>query len=263
MSKEQTSLVIGAVLSFVVALLAIFGYNVVVVQPALQNIQRSQALILQEVGGVSGLVGQDVTGFNSVDVSNDLAVGDDLTVAGDATLANQIVEMTTTHNLNIQSLTPQPSPTPGLRINVLGVNAPLSIEKASTPVAGISGAGNATFAGTLAVTGAISGPAPVLAKTGNYNITAADSGAIIKSSGTLTLTLPAAAAGLNYCIVNYDGGDLKLEFTDNADVAINEVNSPGDSVTNTTAFDNICLAALDATNWATLGTSIGTWTDGN
>lgn len=28
------------------------------------------------------------------------------------------------------------------------------------------------------------------------------------------------------------------------------------------AFDNICLYAIDATNWATIS-SIGTWADGN
>jgi hypothetical protein len=266
MTKEQTSLLIGAVLSFLLAVLAIFGYNVVVVQPEFTEIEQTQQQILGVVmagQGEQGIAGQNVTGFTSVNVEQDLAVGDDLTVAGDATIDTMIVEMTQTERLQIVAPTAQPTATPGLRINVLGVNEPLTIEKASTPVARVSGAGNATFAGTGTFGGAIYGPVPVLAKTSNYNVTAADSGAIIKSSGTLTLTLPGAAAGLNYCIVNYDGGDLKIEFTDNADVAINEVNSPGDSVTNTTAFDNICLAAIDTTNWATIGTSIGTWADGN
>lgn len=102
----------------------------------------------------------------------------------------------------------------------------------------------------------------VLAKTETYNASAADTGKLFKLSGSFTVNLPAAAAGLNFCFVNYDGGDQVIDFTDATDVAINEVNSAGDSVTNTTAFDNICLYAIDATNWATIS-SIGTWSDGN
>ena len=102
----------------------------------------------------------------------------------------------------------------------------------------------------------------VLAKTETYNVAATDTGTLFKLSGSFTVNLPAAAAGLNFCFVNYDGGDQVIDFTDATDVAINEVNSPGDSVTNTTAFDNICLYAIDATNWATIS-SIGTWSDGN
>lgn len=102
----------------------------------------------------------------------------------------------------------------------------------------------------------------VLAKTETYNASAADTGKMFKLSGSFTVNLPEAAAGLNFCFVNYDGGDQVLDFTDATDVALNEVNSPGDSVTNTTAFDHICLYAIDATNWVTLS-SIGTWSDGN
>jgi hypothetical protein len=93
-------------------------------------------------------------------------------------------------------------------------------------------------------------------------VTVADTGAVIKASGAITLTLPAAAAGLHYCIVNFTGDDQVIDFTDATDVALNEVNSPGDRVTNTTVYDNICLTAIDATNWVTLS-SVGTWADGD
>jgi hypothetical protein len=284
--------------------------------------------------GEQGLVGAP-TNIRSL-VAGEALVKGNLEVDGTATLDTMVVTLTETQRLSIAAPTAEPTATPGLHIDVDGVNAPLMISKASTPVASVSGAGGATFetlvvngastltgavnaatailtgrqvvtiptaqptatpgvfvnsagavgalqvwalnatpvaaidrsgnlsaSGTGTFTGAIYGPVPVLAKIANYSVTAADSGAIIKSSGNITLTLPGAAVGLNYCIVNYDGGDLKIEFTDSADVAINEVNSPGDSVTNTTAFDNICLAAIDTTNWATIGTSIGTWADGN
>ena len=102
----------------------------------------------------------------------------------------------------------------------------------------------------------------VLAKTANYTVATTDSGATIKVTGAYTMTLPAAVAGLRYCIVNYDGSDLTIDFADATDAALNEVNSPGDRVTNTTAYDSICLQAIDATNWMTLS-SLGTWSDGN
>lgn len=123
--------------------------------------------------------------------------------------------------------------------------------------------GAATFDGAV-TTGALTSLVPVLTKDANYPIVAADAGAIIKNTSVVsaTFTLPAAAAGLNYCVVNYSGSDVIIEFTDSADVALNEVNSAGDSVTNTTAYDSICLTAIDAVNWVTIS-SLGTWADGN
>jgi hypothetical protein len=94
MTKEQTSLLIGAVISFVIAVLAIFGYNVAVVQPELAGIAQTQQQILGVVmagQGEQGIAGQNVTGFTSVNVEQDLAVGDDLTVTDDATIAYAIV----------------------------------------------------------------------------------------------------------------------------------------------------------------------------
>ena len=82
MTKEQTSLVIGAVLSAVIAILAAFGYNVIVVQPQIAAIEQTQQQILglvQAGAGEQGIAGQTVTGFTSVNVTDDLAVGDDLT----------------------------------------------------------------------------------------------------------------------------------------------------------------------------------------
>lgn len=89
MTKEQTSLVIGALLTCVVAILAAFGYNVVVVEPKMDaltqqvaTIEQTQQKLLGVVmagQGEQGLAGQTVTGFTSVNVEQDLAVGDDLT----------------------------------------------------------------------------------------------------------------------------------------------------------------------------------------
>lgn len=123
--------------------------------------------------------------------------------------------------------------------------------------------GAATFGGTLTASG-LSQVTTILVKDADYNLTSNDSNAIVKNTSVVsaTFTLPAATAGLSYCIYNYSGSDVIIEFADSADVALNEVNSAGDSVTNTTAFDNICLTALDSTNWGTFS-SVGTWADGN
>lgn len=123
--------------------------------------------------------------------------------------------------------------------------------------------GAATFGGTLTASG-ISQTTTILTKSADYAVLVGDTGAIIKNTAAVsaTFTLPAAAAGLNYCIYNYAGTDVIIEFTDDTDVALNQVNSPGDSVTNTTAYDSICLTAIDTTNWGTF-TIVGTWADGN
>lgn len=128
----------------------------------------------------------------------------------------------------------------------------------------LSAAGVLQCNGAANIDGALYSVSPVLTKDANYPVTVADSGAIIKNTAVVsaTFTLPAAAAGLNYCVFNYAGTDVIIEFTDSADVALNEVNSAGDSVTNTTAYDSICLTAIDAVNWMTVS-SVGTWADGN
>lgn len=116
--------------------------------------------------------------------------------------------------------------------------------------------------GTTSLAGMTTMKVSVLSKIASYPVTVADTGSVIQASGNITLTLPAAAAGLNYCVVNYGGGDLTLDVTDTADVFLNETNSPGERVTNTTAYDSICVTAIDAINWVTLS-SLGTWADGN
>lgn len=264
LSKPQVSALVAALIAFVIAVLSVFGYNVVVVQPqfaAIAETQQKTLVAVQSLAagmGEQGLAGSGVTNFTSVDVAQNLAVGGNLDVAGTTTLADVITD---TNGIVVNVPTPQATATPGVLINNTGVNEPWIIRQNATPIARVNKAGNATFAGSI--TGqAIYGLAPISAKSASYPVTAADSGTLFKTTNAITLTLPGAAAGLQYCVVNYDGADLVLAFTDATDVALNEVNSAGDRVTNTTAYDNICLQAIDTTNWVTLS-SIGTWADGN
>ena len=90
MTKEQTSTIIGAVIALIITVLGVFGYNVIVVQPQIAAIEQTQMQILglvQAGAGEQGIAGQNVTGFTSVNVTDDLAVGDDLT-ALDATIGD-------------------------------------------------------------------------------------------------------------------------------------------------------------------------------
>jgi hypothetical protein len=147
--------------------------------------------------------------------------------------------------------------TPAFMVNSAGVSNLFEVRDSATPVFQVRDGGAVAAQSIYSL-------APVLVKDADYAVLTTDTGAIIKNTALVsaTFTLPGAVAGLNYCVYNYAGTDVIIEFTDATDVALNEVNSPGDSVTNTTAFDNICLAAIDDTNWVTLS-SVGTWADGN
>ena len=247
------------------------------------------ALLLGALFVIAGVaaVGPNTALFKAIIVTNDAAIGGDLTTTGDQTVGGDMVitgglEVTggvtgtnvlTTGNQTIAGIktfsTPAIIPAitgptaaatgvPGAYVNNLGAaNVSFEVRDAATPVFQVRNGG-------AVAAGAIYSTVPILTKDANYLVTAADTGAIIKNTAIVsaTFTLPGAVAGYNYCIYNYAGTDVIIEFTDATDVALNEVNSPGDSVTNTTAYDSICLTAIDATNWGTIS-SVGTWADGN
>ena len=203
-----------------------------------------------------GTRGVNTATVRELKVVNNATVGGTLTVTGGVTGANVLTTGDQTV-AGVKTLT-----------GVLPANAGITVDTTAFTVADTSGnvatTGTLVVGGTAKIAGALNSVVPVLTKDANYPVVVADSGSIIKSTSVLsvTFTLPAAAAGLNYCVFNYSGADVIIEFTDSADVAINEVNSAGDSVTNTTAYDSICLTAIDAVNWMTVS-SIGTWADGN
>lgn len=240
--------------------------------------------VLLIIGGVAA-AGPNTAIFRAIIVTNDAAVGGDLTTTGDQTVGGDLVitgglEVTggitgtnvlTTGDQTIAGVktfsTPAVLPAvtgptaaatgvPGMIVNNLGAaNVSFEVRDAATPVFKVLNGG-------AVAANAVYSYAPVAAKIADYSVTTADTGTVIKSSGAITITLPGAVTGLQYCIVNFDGADLTIDFTDATDVALNEVNSPGDRVTNTTAYESICLTAIDTTNWMTLS-SLGTWADGN
>ncbi len=105
----------------------------------------------------------------------------------------------------------------------------------------------------------------VLNKTEAYQVVAADSGKVITNAGaggSVALTLPEAAAGLEYTFVVMAAQDLVL--TPAAGDAINIATSQGDAAETFTANavgEYVTLVAVDGTNWISVANA-GTWTQG-
>lgn len=129
--------------------------------------------------------------------------------------------------------------------------------------------GPTSFADTVAITGAMSvaGATNSLIDatiiTTDTVLTAADSNGYIafKNQDTfqVTATLPAAAAGLNFCFYNYDGDDVQVDAPA-ADQINHYTSATGEEIDNTAAGDWICLAAIDATDWVAYSIE-GSWAD--
>jgi hypothetical protein len=84
------------------------------------------------------------------------------------------------------------------------------------------------------------------------------------ATGAGTWNLPGAAAGMSFCVYSTTAAAIVIN-PDNSDVIVlnGTALSAGDSITSASgAGDFVCLVALDATNWYTMGRS-GTWTDTN
>lgn len=94
-------------------------------------------------------------------------------------------------------------------------------------------------------------------------LTAADSGThiVFKNQDTfqVTATLPAAAAGLNFCFTNYDGDDVQVDAPTGDQIKF-LTSATGEEIDNSTAGNWVCLAAIDGTDWVQTSVS-GTWSD--
>jgi hypothetical protein len=117
----------------------------------------------------------------------------------------------------------------------------------------VSYTGNVYSAGTVRALQALS------AITANWTAQAANSGTLFVTTNAITLTLPAAATGLTYCLFNGDGNDVYIDPA-SGDQIHTLTNAAGDRVSNTTVGDSICLVALDGTYWLALE-RVGTWAD--
>lgn len=102
----------------------------------------------------------------------------------------------------------------------------------------------------------------VLLKTANYVASVADAtGVVINTTNAMTVTLPAVAAGLNLCVFNGDGADIKID-PPGTNTILALTNGNGDRLTNTTIGDSVCLVGLNTSSWMAME-RVGTWSDGN
>jgi hypothetical protein len=82
------------------------------------------------------------------------------------------------------------------------------------------------------------------------------------ATGAGTWNLPAAAAGMSFCVYSTTAATVIVN-PDNADQIKPLTNAAGDGVTSASgAGDFICMIAIDATDWYVFGKS-GAWTDSN
>jgi hypothetical protein len=107
---------------------------------------------------------------------------------------------------------------------------------------------------------------PILLKTASYTLTVVESGIYLANYGAgagITITLPAAEAGVHYCLgigaaqpitITPAASDIILGLTDAAD---NKVKNDG------TVGDSVCIIALDDVRWIPVGAARGTWADIN
>jgi hypothetical protein len=143
-------------------------------------------------------------------------------------------------------------------------NSGITVDSTAFTVADTSG--NTAIAGTLTVSGMATMGRKVIAKTGvSAALTAAEVAWTVVSdlgdTAGITITLPAAVAGMDVVIMNFTGEDIILD-SDDADRMFGVVDAAGDKATNTTAYDYVHLVALDGSGWVLLD-SRGTWTDAN
>jgi len=104
----------------------------------------------------------------------------------------------------------------------------------------------------------------VAPKTANYNVASGDSGTTFTNEGTTAkrdFNLPAAAAGLEYNFIVQDSDGLKI-IAAAGDTIRNgaAVSAAAGYVENTTIGSSITLIAINATEWVTKHSPIGTWT---
>ena len=108
--------------------------------------------------------------------------------------------------------------------------------------------GAAAVAGDLTVTGDILGKTNVISKAASYTLLAAESGSLCTNigapAGGFTYTLPGAAIGLNFCF-SIGGTEVMTIAVPSGDQVYHITDTSGDTITNTTTGDQLCIVAID------------------
>lgn len=186
---------------------------------------------------------QGMTNLGSLALTDDLFVGDDVLAAGDLSLGDiGLVGNGTQLLLNDADQTVEMgSPDTGRLLRV---------EAAS----GVLNASSLTVTARRVISGQTADAILAASATGSITHNTA-------ATGTVTISLPGASAGLNYCF--YVGAAQTLAVDPATGDQIGSLtNAAGDKITNGTVGGSLCLVAADNTSWLPLGI-VGTWADAN
>jgi hypothetical protein len=153
-----------------------------------------------------------------------------------------------------------------------GTDEDLTINLNSSNVATVSSSTGVTdislSALNLATTGSIAGGIPITSDNNGMSSAEMTSagmyGRMYLATGAGTWALPGAATGMNFCIYSTTAAAIVINPDNGDTITLNGTAlSAGDSITSASgAGDFICLLAVSADSWITLGRS-GTWTDTN
>ncbi len=140
--------------------------------------------------------------------------------------------------------------------NEVGVSSSTGVTKVNMGSIGLASTGS--FQGAVAINSDANGmSSSEMTAVGLYNT-------MFFATGAGTWALPTAAAGMNFCVYSTTAAAIVINPDDADDITLNgTLLADGDSITSASgAGDFICLIAIDATHWYTMGRS-GTWTDTN
>lgn len=122
-----------------------------------------------------------------------------------------------------------------------------------------------TFEGYAGGWGSLGGGAgPIVIKTANYTVLALDNNSTFTNTGatgSVTFTLPTAAAALSYCFY-VDTAQTFVIAADSGHTIRNglSVTSSGGNFTSNTIGNQMCLRALNGTEWYVYSGPTGSWT---
>ena len=117
-------------------------------------------------------------------------------------------------------------------------------------------------ANNIATTGYVLAEIDPVTKTSNYSVASGDSGKHFDNagaSGSVTFSLPAAAAGLNYCFAVYAAETLEVLANGSDQIYFATSETSSENITGASVGMSVCLEAHGTGKWIT-SASEGSWT---
>jgi hypothetical protein len=288
MNQPTLSRILSIVLTAAIALAAVFGYNITIIQHQLAALQTQ----LATAGPAPGFTARGLTHYTELQAAT-ITATDDLVSQGDATVADALSAASVESSGPITGTSGSfsgPVSTGVLSPDSIAVSTALSI---GDPAAGeayvrvhqwgdidlnstqaiymgdYDGMGNSpakitvnSDAGTITLIGTTRiDKYTSSAKTANTNTESGTWYSNLGATGAITFTLPTAAAGYNVCFYVAAAQTVTIDpASTNQILAL--TNAAGDRISNGTQGGAVCLLGLSSTQWGAVSVS-GTWADAN